>query len=232
MNWQRTRFSSMLKAGDEFEHIQKTAGPVKLPRPVLFLLFLAALLLGPALYWFFSRGASAEKPIPAAGGEPLQLAVLRTLHFQQTDPRWAKQQIGGSGETLSKVGCTICCVAMVLNHHGVSTTPEDLNEALKRADGYTAQGLLKWDSIFRITQGKIRPSYIGPADAEKIDSALKNGHPVIAKVMLRNVIQHWVLIVGKEGSEYLVRDPLKNELTKLSTVSSKIHAIRILTPSG
>ena len=204
---------------------------MKLRRSSTILFVSAGLLLGIAFVWFEVRQSPSANVIPSTGGAPLQLAVLNTPHFLQTDPRWAKQQIGGSGETLSRVGCTICCVAMVLNSYGVSLTPHELNEALKLADGYTASGLLKWDSVPRLTKGRVLPFYIGSPDVEKIDSALKNGHPVIAKVMLRNLIQHWVLIVGKEGTEYLVRDPLNPEITKLSAVGTNIYAIRILRPA-
>jgi hypothetical protein len=193
---------------------------------------LVTLLLSIAVFCFFRfRPSTSTVVIPSVNGTPLQVAVLSTPHFLQTDPNWSKEQIGGSGETLSKVGCTICCVAMVLHGYGVSLGPRELNEELKRADGYTANGLLKWDSIVRITNGRVLPSYIGAPDAEKIDSALKNGHPIIAKVMLRNVVQHWVLIVGKEGTEYLVRDPLRPEITRLSAVAANIYAIRILKPA-
>lgn len=120
---------------------------------------------------------------------------------------------------------------MVLNSYGVSLAPDELNEALKQADGYTASGLLKWDSVSRLTEGRVLPFYIGAPDVEKIDSALTNSHPVIAKVMLGNLVQHWVLIVGKEGTEYLVRDPLNPEITRLSAVATNIYAIRILKPA-
>lgn len=82
----------------------------------------------------------------------------------------------------------------------------------------------------KVSNGKVRAAYIGAPDTTEIENALKNGHPVIAKVMLRNVVQHWVLIVGKNGTEYLVRDPLKRELINLSAVADNLYAIRILKP--
>src|SRR5688572_25452842 len=109
-----------------------------------------------------SKRTNSTEVIGTVGGEPLEIAPLRTPHFMQTDPSWAKEQIGGSREPLSKVGCTICCVAMVLNGYGVKLTPQELNEALKQADGYTNEGLLKWDSVTEVSNGKVRPVYIGP----------------------------------------------------------------------
>jgi len=44
------------------------------------------------------------------------------------------------------------------------------------------------------------------------------------------VIPHWVLIVGKDESEYLMRDPLGDgeTLGRVSRYNSKIYAIRTL----
>ena len=178
----------------------------------------------------FQKRTTSRAVIATTGGEPLQIGPLQTPHFMQTDPGWAKEQIGGSREPLSKVGCTICCVAMVLNGYGVNLNPHELNEALKQADGYTKDGLLKWDSVATVSNGKVRAAYIGAPNTQEIESALKSGHPVIAKVMLSNVVQHWVLIVGKSGTEYLVRDPLKRHLINLSAVADNLYAIRILKP--
>ena len=198
-------------------------------RRIVILSCSALAIIALVLLAVFKRADSPEV-IATSGGEPLQIAPLRTPHFMQTDPSWAKEQIGGSREPLSKVGCTICCVAMVLNGYGVTLTPQELNEALKQADGYTKDGLLKWDSVATVSNGKVRAVYIGAPNTMEIETALKRGHPVIAKVMLRNVVQHWVLIVGKNGTEYLVRDPLKRELINLSAVADNLHAIRILKP--
>lgn len=51
-----------------------------------------------------------------------------------------------------------------------------------------------------------------------------------AKIMLGGTVPHWVLIVGKDGPEYLVMDPLNGERTllRLSDRSAKIYAVRVL----
>ena len=47
------------------------------------------------------------------------------------------------------------------------------------------------------------------------------------------MIPHWVLIVGKEGDDYLMRDPLDETKTvkRLSEYESKIYAMRTLKRS-
>ena len=72
--------------------------------------------------------------------------------------------------------------------------------------------------------------YIGKPSFTRIDRALKVGQPVIAKVFINGIVPHWVLIIGKEQSEYLMRDPLDETRTvkRLSYYQSKIYAIRTL----
>lgn len=51
--------------------------------------------------------------------------------------------------------------------------------------------------------------------------------------MIRGTVAHWVLIVGKDGSEYLIKDPLDDgkELDTLSSYRSGIYAIRVICPA-
>jgi hypothetical protein len=72
--------------------------------------------------------------------------------------------------------------------------------------------------------------YIGNPSFQRIDAALKNNQPVIAKVFIDRTIPHWVLLVGKEKTEYFIRDPLGDgkSLRQLSFYGSDVQAIRIL----
>jgi hypothetical protein len=84
-----------------------------------------------------------------------------------------------------------------------------------------------------LTAGKVYADFRAPLKHEAIDAALKARQPVLAKVFINRVITHWVLIVGKEGTEYLVQDPLGggSKPDSLSRYSSGMHAIRILKVS-
>ncbi|MDH7502499.1 MAG: hypothetical protein QHJ82_07285 [Verrucomicrobiota bacterium] len=109
-------------------------------------------------------------------------------------------------------------------------TPKELNDFLKKNAGYTERGWLKWDSVAKVSEGKVVLGYIGNPSFQRIDAALKDNQPVIAKVFIERTVPHWVLIVGKEKTEYLIRDPLGDgkSLRQLSFYGSDIHAIRIL----
>jgi hypothetical protein len=150
--------------------------------------------------------------------------------YLQNDPRWKYDKIGGSQQTLGAVGCTVCCVSMALAHHGIDLPPNELNELLKANEGYTQQGWLKWYTVSKITHNKIGFSIPSHPSLAMIDAALEAGKPVIAKIRLYDIIFHWVLIVKKEGQEYLIKDPLGDgkSLDKLSKFKSKIYAVRIV----
>ena len=153
-----------------------------------------------------------------------------TPHYRQRDARWEKETLGGLGESLARVGCTVCSLAMALDYHGVKLTPKELNAFLKTNDGYTARGWLRWDAVAKVSRGQVTMDYLGRPGFEVIDRALKNHQPVIAKVLINGIIPHWVLIVGKEGTDYLMRDPLGDEQTigRVSDYGSKLYAVRIL----
>jgi hypothetical protein len=150
--------------------------------------------------------------------------------YLQKDSRWKDDKIGGSLETLGSVGCFVCCVSMALAHYGIDLNPKQLNELLKENEGYTSQGWVKWTSVAKITNHQVNFYVPHSPRFSLIDAALKASEPVLAKIKLYGLISHWILIVGKEGSDYLVKDPLGSgeSLKKLSTFKSKIYAIRIV----
>src|SRR5437867_2023651 len=203
------------------------------PKSTLLVVGIAGLLAILALLFLRSRGWNSHA-IACRGGEAFQhVPVIETPAFLQRDKAWEADRIGGTGETLGRVGCTVCCLAMGLAHFGIEKTPGELNEWLKAHEGYSPRGWLRWESVSKLTAGKIYVDFRAPLKHETIDAALKARRPVLAKVFINRVITHWVLVVGKEGTEYVVKDPLgdgrKPDL--LSRYSSGVHAIRILKTS-
>jgi hypothetical protein len=189
------------------------------------------LLCAAGLLWFLKKPQQVQSIAAAGGSAEAHYQLSESAFFLQTDARWSKDEIGGSRESLGAVGCAICSVSMALAHHGIELTPGQLNEKLKTREGYTAQGWLKWNKITELTDRKIRIEIPERLTHEVIDKALKAKQPVIAKVFLNRVITHWVLIVGKSGYEYLIKDPLGDghTLETLSKFGSDIYAIRIVS---
>lgn len=149
--------------------------------------------------------------------------------YLQNDPRWQNELIGGSQQTLGAVGCTVCCVSMALAHYGIDLPPPQLNELLKANNGYTSKGWLKWQTVSQLTHSQIDFTISNQPTTAMIDAALQLDQPVIAKIRLYDIFPHWVLIVGKNGADYLVKDPLGDgkSFSKLAH-HHRIYAIRVV----
>jgi hypothetical protein len=216
----RKRIREAVKAGT---HATKRRWP-----RWLAVVILAVGVLGAGAYWYL-RGKNSP-PIAANGGAAFtNFAAIPTPHYLQHDPQWKDETIG-SGETLAKVGCTVSSLAMALEHYGISFTPQTLNAALKANGGYTPRGWLLWSAVTKVTSGRIFVRIPEKPTHKDIDSALRAGQPVLVKVFIKHVIPHWVLVAGKEGTQYLMRDPLNEAktLTPLESYGSDIYGVRIV----
>lgn len=191
------------------------------------LCMLAALLAG---YWVYRhQDAFLSEPIPSAGGAALDLPPSPgAAYFLQYDSRWGSDAIGGSGESLSAVGCAVCAVAMACSQLGFDVTPGELNAQLVQASGYTDQGLLIWDCVETATEGHVRIRVARRPSHVDLDKALQAGHVPVVKFYLAGGAPHWVPVVGKTGTEYLVKDSLdaQQRTAPLSEKTATIHSVR------
>ncbi|PKK88460.1 MAG: hypothetical protein CVV64_18595 [Candidatus Wallbacteria bacterium HGW-Wallbacteria-1] len=194
---------------------------------IVILLFILIIVIPPLLYKY----RSTLLAINPAGGKEMNLTISEKIpYYLQADEKWRNDRIGGSNQRMAGVGCTICCLSMALTHHGFAIDPQQLNQNLKANNGYTNKGWLIWGSIKKITNNRydvVVPKWFSYST---IDQELEAGNPVISQIFLQDTVQHWVLIVGKSGSEYLVHDPLRRDkkILKLSDLSDKIRSIRFL----
>ena len=191
---------------------------------------IAVLISAAGALWYL-RGRNSP-PVAAVGGASFtNFAAIVTPHYLQRDPQWKDETIG-SGETLAKVGCTVSSLAMAMEHFGLPFTPKTLNEALKANGGYTRRGWLLWSAVAKISQGRVAVRVLDKPTHADIDAALRDGRPVLVKVFINHVIPHWVLVAGKEGTQYLMRDPLNNArtLTPVASYGSDIYGVRIVEP--
>ncbi|MCB1044452.1 MAG: hypothetical protein KDC35_16030 [Acidobacteria bacterium] len=173
-------------------------------------------------------------PIAASGGMSSEIRFEDAPFYLQTDARWAHDRLGNTGASLASEGCTVCSLSMALAYYGVDLTPKALNVALTEKGGYTDKGWLIWKRVSEVTDDQIEVGVPRQAKHALIDEALQARQPVLAKVMLNAIVPHWVLIVGKSGGDYLMKDPLGNgmSLEKLSKYQSDIYAIRIVQPKS
>ncbi len=208
----------------------RVEGSVKVKTNKIRFWIVFSVLVVIVLGFFFWRKIDYS-PIPSVGGGALNLRPIAEAPFYlQRDPRWKDIIIGGSGESIGNVGCTLSSLAMAIDHYGVHLTPLELNEQLKGVNGFTQDGLIQWSAVSKLTNSKIWVDVSLAPTHENIDQALQLGQPVLTKIMFYGTIPHWVLIVGKAGQEYLIKDPLGEGvvLEKLSKFESSIYAIRVV----
>jgi hypothetical protein len=166
---------------------------------------------------------------PRGGRFFFQRVALDVPEFSQADERWKDDLLGPTQNTLGAEGCAVASAAMVLASYGVDTDPRRLNAFLKTNDGYTPQGWIYWEKAGEVTPTHVRKAYEGMPSYELIDQNLAKGNPVIVRLRLSSGITHFVVIVGKDGFDYLMRDPAggtSEELTPLWRRGSDIEALR------
>jgi len=146
--------------------------------------------------------------------------------FAQDDPRWGQVRLGPSTDTLADQGCALTSVVMVLNYHHVRCDPSVLNHFLFQHDGYDEEGLLDFDRVVDFAPGKVRLDYQGDPSYARLDRNLLAGNPVIVQLTLYGGYRHFVVVMGKQGCDYLARDPAadpSNSLVALRSLSPRIE---------
>jgi hypothetical protein len=196
--------------------------PSRKPRKSAWRIFFfstALLLLAVwAVNWILPR------PLPTSGGLyfPARL-LINGPHFLQNDPRWADAPLGDTPDSLGEAGCAVASAAMALGTLGIATDPGALNAFLKKTEGgYTPEGWIYWEKAAEIDPAKtneLLPHYEDLPSFFLMDWNLLRGNPVIARVRYPNGVTHFVLVCGKEGFDYLVRDPGEGGATGISRLS-------------
>ncbi len=149
--------------------------------------------------------------------------------FRQADPRWAADPLGPTGGTLGAEGCAVASAAMVLGFYGIDTDPGRLNAFLTGSGGFTPQGWLYWEGAAALAPDRVTHVYEDLPSYHLIDSNLAHGNPVIVRLRYPSGITHFVVIAGKRGFDYLVRDPGRGAdkgLYPLREFGSEIEALR------
>lgn len=193
--------------------------PLDLPRPrpratlwiTLGVIFLT--VVGSLVYnwqrWkkFEAEWSRVGKGMAPSGGLYMPRKVIAVPYFHQSDERWRHDKLGEGESTLSQEGCAVTCAAMVLGSYGVDTDPGRLNKQLTGNNGFEKKQLIKWESAAEVTGDVARKAYEDDPSFKLIDEQLARSNPVIIRLNAKSGGTHFVVVVGKDGYDYLILDP-------------------------
>ena len=207
---------------------------LKRPLPFTIISLLLVVLLSAVLAVYIDW--TWKRPLSPRGGRYFFHRVeLAVPSFRQGDERWRDDSLGGVADngTLGGEGCAVAAIAMVFKFYGIDTDPQQLNWFLTAVDGYTDRGWVYWDRAAWLSPNHVRHVYEDLPSHRLIDSNLARGNPVIVRVRLGNGATHFVVIAGKDGFDYLVRDPgtgAGKGFYPLRELGSDIEALRFYQP--
>lgn len=157
--------------------------------------------------------------------------------YSQNDPQWKNNQLGRGSQTMGQFGCLLSCMAMMLTGFGETYTPWTLNQAfLRLAQGFGFDGSNVYFNapntlISHVNfHGNWKPypetgatfADYDPNLIARIDHELAIGSGVIIQVDMDPVDpytfgqeQHWVFVLGRQGNDYLVLDPINGHSISL-----------------
>gem|GEM_PF-258932 len=124
-------------------------------------------------------------------------------YFAQRDPRWGKTCIGHSNTLMSKYGCAVTAVAMVLRYHGI-----DINPGIMARQPIFSSDLIVWPDQWQ-NVSRVGGYSHGNISWDTVDAEIANHNPVIVFVRANGRgAGHYVVIHHKDNhGKYVVHDP-------------------------
>jgi uncharacterized protein YutD len=173
--------------------------------------------------------------------------------FKQNDPLWANAIYDHASDwssepTMSRWGCALSSVAMLLKAYGYHNLPNgevlsplSLNQWLmEETDGYIANGLVNWLAISRLSRilseqnnnglPKLEFHYFKASPEENLDYLRTHLSDSFGQIATDG--QHFFLVERylAELHEFIIKDPLY-EQDLLSQKNESLESLRIFTPS-
>ena len=200
---------------------------------VMLVVALAAALLLLGVLMPATRYVLKRIIAPSGGRYFFHRVELAVPQLFQGDDKWSGDYLAATNGTIGEEGCAITSIAMIFRFYGIDTDPQRLNWFLDGNAGYTPEGWVYWEKAALIAPGRVKHIYEDLPSYYLIDSNLARGNPVIVKLKLRSGITHFVVIAGKEGWDYLIRDPSMGGLQgvyPLKELGSDILGLRFYEP--
>jgi len=123
-------------------------------------------------------------------------------YYSQRDPRWCKQFIGYSTDTIGQVGCYISSIAMIWKKYGY-----DMDPSKYAANPNNFVAATAWGTSPEVPPGFSTQQYSG-YNRGILDGALAAGHPVIVQISMRSISgMHFVVLKSGANGSYKMNDP-------------------------
>ncbi len=164
-------------------------------------------LLGAAGFFAWDWLSPRPSLAPSGGLYFMVEKILPVPQFFQGDPRWSRDPLGSTPTTMGAEGCAVTSAAMVIASYGADVDPGRLNAFATQHAGYTPEGWLYWEAAAAYPPAIARKAYEDQPSYALIDRNLLAGNPVIVRIRHPAGGTHFVVIVGKRGFDYLIRDP-------------------------
>ena len=150
-------------------------------------------------------------------------------------PTWADSIYDHTSEKIAKLGCALSSQAMMMTAFGDTLNPGELNSWMKdpvRAKNLPEGGYqgtkVSWYAPGKHSGGNITIDFTNdfytaefdenPSNPSVLDSRLAQCKLIIVMVKntqstncTQNGCEHWVLVTGKQGNEYTIRDSGRGE---------------------
>lgn len=201
------------------QNTQKKSHPVLSAIIILCCLILA----GTGFLFFRLRNGVLIK----APQEKNILPNTEIICYRQDNEQWNNDRLGDSQYTLRSSGCLVSCIASALSmERNTAETPGTLNMKFSSGRAYDAEGNLQWGQLSDDYQVDVYQEI----SSDIINNCLLEKRYPIVRVRMHVLGSfHYVLIVGIQNGEYLCMDPLRDEITSLSSYGNWVYGIRCVS---
>lgn len=171
--------------------------------------------------------------------------------IKQNDARWAGLEYDHATDwtdlpTISRWGCALTSLAMIMRHHGITTLPngleilpDTLNDWLNsQPDGYIGEGLVNWAAASRLTREiselyqtpKLEYRRILDQPLAAAQNQLQQNLPVIFNIPEHFLVADKVIETNPDQPDFQIKDPFYNYQT-FSQHQKPLLSIRAFKPS-
>lgn len=165
--------------------------------------------------------------------ETIQLDIIN-----QTDSKWGMEiMCDNVSVRICQYGSQICCTASIFRLFGITRSPYELYNIFHENGLYSDDGSDAFcDAAYEYMQYKYKLAYSSPVlhtqalfDSSDIIKCLKNGIPVMVRTKHPLIERFWVVIIGVQGGDFIIMDPMSNEYGRLSDYNNKVYDLIYFT---